>query len=84
MESEVALEALSGGQVGQAAELGTVGGVSLAVWSGLSWALCSDWDLPGAPAHLSAPRPASTDPSSCLAALCHLTFCLPLPASTSR
>lgn len=63
MELEVALEALSGGQVGQAAELGTAGGVSLAVWSGLSWALCSDWDLPGAPAHLSAFVPCPLTPS---------------------
>lgn len=54
VELEVALEALLGGQVGQAAELGRAGGVSLAAWHGLSWALRSDWDLPGAPAQLSA------------------------------
>lgn len=53
VELEVALEALSGSQVGQAAELGRAGSTSLAAWPGLSWALRSDWDLPGAPTHLS-------------------------------
>lgn len=67
MEREVALEAVPGGQVGQAAELGRAGGVSLP---------CPAWGSPGP--LLSAPVPSSSCPPSVTWTL-HV---LP-PASTS-